>query len=142
MLTDKKKGFWYIAPLALVALLAMALPILSADEETDPFPDRQRPPVNFLEEYHDAHMESQECLACHHKYEDGENVLDESDLEEDNPDIRCASCHNASSDNDPTDPMEAYHRQCMGCHDELSAKGEETGPSLCGECHIRQKNKE
>ncbi len=139
MLADNKKVKGCIALLTLMVLSFIALPIFSADQDSDPFPDRQRPPVNFLEKYHDLHMESQECMACHHKYEDGENVLDEGELEEDNPNIRCASCHN---DTTKIDLQEAYHRQCMGCHNELSDKDQKTGPSLCGECHIRQKNQE
>ena len=110
--------------------------ILSA--KTDPNNDsgyRQRPPVMFIEKYHDQHMENQDCLDCHHKYENGENILDEGDLEDGSSEIYCASCHN----NKKSDLQEAFHGQCMGCHDRLSAENMQTGPSLCGECHVSTK---
>jgi hypothetical protein len=111
--------------------------ILSA--KTDPNNDvahHQRPPVLFLEKYHDQHMENQDCLECHHKYETGENILDEGDLEEGDPEILCASCHNNKV---KYNLQQAFHRQCIGCHDRLCAAKMKTGPSLCGECHIRTK---
>lgn len=120
----------------LCVSLIIAFPLLSADTDDDPFESRQRPPVNFLENYHDLHMESQDCLSCHHNYEDGENVLDESELEEGNPDILCAACHGEDSE---INLQRAFHRQCIGCHDKLSDENMATGPSLCGECHIRPK---
>lgn len=126
------------ALVAIVGVLVIAYPLFSADSD-DPFPDRQRPSVDFLDELHDLHMENQECLSCHHNYEDGENVLEEDELAEDNPDIRCAACHDDSSE---LDLQKAYHKQCMGCHESLYQSGHPTGPSLCGECHIRKKTTE
>ncbi len=138
MLSEHRKITGCAALLVLAVLLLIGLPVFSADTEDEPFPDRQRPPSNFYADQHDQHMESQECKACHHRYEDGENVLEESDLEEGSPGILCASCHNDSSKS-KIDLQKAFHRQCMGCHDRLSKKGEKTGPSLCGECHSRHK---
>lgn len=139
MVGHRKKTGVLATLLVIAGLLFIAYPLYSADTADDPFPKRQRPSVDFLDELHDLHMENQDCLSCHHKYEDGENVLEEDELEEDNPDIRCASCHNGSAD---LGLQKAYHRQCIGCHDNLSDAGETTGPSLCGECHIRKKANE
>ena len=91
----------------------------------------QRPPVPFD---HDAHMESAECLDCHHQYEDGENVLDESELEEGDPDILCGACHN---DTASIDLQKAFHRQCIGCHTALRKAGEGRAPEMCGTCHVK-----
>lgn len=93
--------------------------------------DKMRAPVEFT---HETHMENYECLDCHHAYEDGENVLDEGDLEEGNPDILCASCHDAGA---ALNAQKAFHRQCMGCHIKERKAGNGTGPELCGECHIK-----
>jgi hypothetical protein len=129
-----------IVCMALVFVLGtvfIGFSILSA--KTDPDNDsvhRQRPPVLFFEKYHDRHMENQDCLDCHHKYKNGENILDEGDLEDGDPEIYCASCHN---NNEKYDLQQAFHRQCMGCHDRLSAANMKTGPSLCGECHVSTK---
>lgn len=136
MRCDHRKRKGRAALVVLAVMFFIVLPVFSAEVDDDPFENRQRPPSDFLAEFHDPHMESQDCKACHHRYEDNENVLEESELEEGNPDIRCASCHNDSS---KTDLQKAFHHQCMGCHDKLSQKGQKTGPSLCGECHRRQK---
>jgi hypothetical protein len=85
---------------------------------------------------HELHMYDFDCLDCHHVMENGENVLDDADLFEGNPDILCASCHDSESEIDRT---QAFHYQCMGCHNNYSLTSEPTGPTLCGECHILDK---
>jgi len=88
-----------------------------------------RPEVIFL---HNRHMESDlSCKDCHHVYENGKNVLDESQLEEGNQGIHCSACHGRKS---RLNLKEAYHHQCIGCHTK-----KKTGPRYCGECHIRNK---
>jgi DNA-directed RNA polymerase subunit RPC12/RpoP len=77
-----------------------------------------------------------ECLACHHDYKDGINVLNEDDLEEGNPAIRCAACHNGQGE---LDRQKAFHRQCMGCHIETRKAGQATGPEMCGTCHLPER---
>lgn len=94
---------------------------------------KNRGPVAFP---HELHMEGFECLECHHVMENGKNVMDESDLEEGNPDILCASCHQEQS---KVERREAFHHQCVGCHDQYNFTPEEKGPTLCGECHIQKK---
>lgn len=86
---------------------------------------------------HELHMEEFECLDCHHIMENGQNILDESDLEEDDPAVLCSSCHNSQS---KIEKKEAFHYQCMGCHNNYSLTPEATGPTLCGGCHILKKN--
>ncbi len=85
---------------------------------------------------HELHMDGFECLDCHHIMEDGQNILDESDLEEGDPDALCSSCHNSQS---KIEKREAFHYQCMGCHNNYKMTPEVTGPTLCGECHILKK---
>lgn len=96
---------------------------------TDQDVPSQRPPVAFT---HELHMELLECLACHHAYEDGFNVLDEDELVEGNPAIRCAACHNDQAD---LERQDAYHRQCIGCHIETRKADAASGPEMCGACH-------
>lgn len=90
----------------------------------------QRPPVPFS---HDLHMGLYECLACHHDYENGVNVLDEDDLVEGDPAAQCASCHDGGSD---LDRQQAYHRQCIGCHIDARKAGRSSAPEMCGSCHL------
>jgi hypothetical protein len=89
------KKIFYLTLFVVLGTVFAKFTILSAN--TDPyndFPDYQRPPVLFLENHHDQHMENQDCLECHHKYENGKNTLDVGDLEDDNVETSCASCHN------------------------------------------------
>ncbi len=107
---------------------------LYAQPETIDFcQDKERGPVTFP---HEQHMDGYECLDCHHDMQNGENVLDEGDLEEGNPSAQCSSCHNSKA---KIKAREAFHRQCMGCHDRFKMTTQTTGPSLCGECHILTK---
>jgi hypothetical protein len=100
------------------------------------FLNYQRPPVQFLEKYHDLHMDNEDCLECHHKYKNGKNILNEDDLEDENAETSCASCHNNKV---KLNLQQAYHEQCIGCHERLSAKNIKSGPVLCGKCHVRTK---
>lgn len=88
---------------------------------------------------HEEHMDMLECLDCHHDYQNGENVLDEDDLEEGNPDIQCASCHspklNCFSSSSKLSLRHAFHQQCVGCHRKARLNREVSGPEFCGECH-------
>jgi c(7)-type cytochrome triheme protein len=95
---------------------------------------KTRGPVMFP---HELHMEGFDCLDCHHDMKDGENILDEYDLEEDNPDILCGTCHNPK---EKIKRMEAFHYQCMGCHNKYKMTSSSTGPTMCGECHVLNKN--
>ena len=82
---------------------------------------------------HDSHNEKAEleedCSICHHVYEDGKLVSDES-----SEDSMCSECHllKASSEN-PVPIRMAFHKRCKECHFELNK-----GPVLCGECHIKK----
>jgi hypothetical protein len=94
---------------------------------------KQRPAVTFL---HNRHIEIElPCKACHHFYQNGKNVLDESKLEEGNQDIHCSACHGPKS---RLNLQEAFHNQCIGCHTKYQKEKKKTGPLYCGECHVRK----
>lgn len=123
-----------LIPLFLVVLPALFVTGLYAySEDIDLGGKKDRGAVAFP---HELHMEGFDCLDCHHKMENGENVLDESDLDEDNPETYCGACHN---DQSKLKRKEAFHYQCMGCHNEYKMTQEVTGPLLCGECHVLEK---
>ena len=97
------------------------------------FVRKSRSPVPFP---HNRHIEAGlSCKDCHHVFENGKNVLDESKLEEGKPEIRCSTCHRPKS---RIDLEQAFHGQCMGCHKKLLKEKKKTGPRFCGECHLRQ----
>lgn len=85
----------------------------------------QRPVVKFT---HETHMETIECVACHHQYGD------ETGSEEEYSEIKCGFCH---TDKSSLDSQTAFHRQCMGCHIKARKAKEATGPEMCGGCHVR-----
>ncbi len=34
--------------------------------------------------------------------------------------------------------MDIYHLECVACHNETAAAGLKSGPTICGDCHVRQ----
>lgn len=124
-----------LAIVLLMAVIGLSLSTVSLaqDEEillnTGEDIPAQRTAVTFS---HDLHMGLYECLDCHHDYKDSINVLDEDNLEEGNPDIRCSACHNPQTD---LGRQKAYHRQCIGCHIDTRKAGNASGPEMCGACH-------
>jgi hypothetical protein len=91
------------------------------------FAKRQRPPAVFQ---HDAHNEAakiEECNECHHVYEHGEIVKDES-----SEDQSCSDCHELKDSGNQPGLRKAFHENCKGCH--LAKK---QGPIMCGTCHVR-----
>jgi len=128
----KKRLFWITAG-AMVVLgvsLAGAQPDQITLDHIQAFGKKQRPPVLFP---HNRHMEGGlSCKDCHHRYEQGKNVLDEGELEEGKPGIRCSECHPSKA---RIKLREAFHRQCIDCHTRTEKAGKPSGPRLCGQCH-------
>lgn len=73
------------------------------------------------------------CLSCHHRYENSVNVLDIEELCRGGIDVSCKSCHGKGRELE-----RVYHRMCVDCHDDFSRKGIESGPVMCGRCHIKR----
>ena len=123
-------------------MIALAALLILSNSPVNAQPDKivlaisgktTRPPVNFP---HNRHAEAGlSCKDCHHIYENGKNVLDESKLEEGNKGIRCSTCHGPKS---RPDLEQAFHDQCIGCHTKYEKEKKKTGPRYCGECHIKK----
>lgn len=92
------------------------------------FGELQRPPVTFQ---HGLHMEVLDCGACHHEYDEDEGAL----VPVDDPDTGCVECHGAEKEENRPALREAFHGQCTVCHRKTIKKGEDSGPTTCGECH-------
>ena len=61
------------------------------------------------------------CSDCHHNLEEGET----------DPQA-CGECHEIESDDeDVPERTDAFHSQCIGCHQE-----NEAGPEKCASCHV------
>lgn len=123
--------------LLIAVLLSLAATDLMAQQDhlklnhQEVFVKRERPPVNFP---HNRHAEAGlSCKDCHHQYKNGENVLDESTLQEGNQEIKCSACHTPQS---RIDLQRAFHYQCLSCHKKNERERKKTGPRFCGECHL------
>ncbi|NWF91800.1 MAG: cytochrome c3 family protein [Syntrophaceae bacterium] len=123
--------------LLIAALLSITTTDLMAQQDSlllnhpEIFLNRQRPPVTFP---HNRHVEGgPSCKDCHHQYKNGENSLDESTLQEGNPEIRCSACHHSRSG---IHLREAFHYQCLSCHKKNEKERKKTGPRFCGGCHL------
>ena len=114
--------------ITVALLLVLTGSSLRAQPDKIVLEGKTRPAVTLP---HNRHVEAgPSCKDCHHIYENGKNILDESKLEEGNKDIRCSACHGPKS---RLDLQQAFHDQCIGCHTK-----KKTGPRFCGGCHIRK----
>lgn len=115
-----------------VVLFILAVSVLSVYSQEDVtevndsiFDKRMRPPAVFQHEEHNETAEIEECTACHHTYEDGQLVEDES-----SEDMECSECHADTGNGYPMEVINIYHTGCKGCHIKQKA-----GPVMCSECH-------
>jgi len=80
-----------ILAIALIPFF-MILPAVGQEDmvvvEGDSFENQRRPAAVFRHDDHNESAEIEECNECHHVYENGERVADES-----SEDQRCAECH-------------------------------------------------
>lgn len=123
----KRKSVALVMTVACVFVFALAY---AQDDiqslEHDIFVGRQRPAAVFSHEQH-ADTAGIDCMECHHAYENGENVWDDS-METD-----CTACHVLEAEGKKMSAMKAFHTNCKGCHEK-----EGKGPVTCGECHPRK----
>lgn len=109
---------------ALLAVVAAAGYLAPAGEETQPVRVLLPNKGGKVVFEHLAHAETYgiECDACHHT----------GDYE-----IPCVECHNAEAAEEQGIPnrMEAFHMNCMGCHEEMGAGPYEK--DQCNQCHLK-----
>ncbi len=135
----RKKACRRILPLIIVVLLISIWPLPTIFSQSDDITidnknaasTESRTGVEFP---HAIHTESYDCLDCHHDYHNGENVLDEGELEEDGS-AACNTCHTSSA---TIDLQTAYHRQCMTCHRAVNREPEFDLPITCKDCHPKE----
>ena len=128
-----KTKYFRILIITIVVLLVLTGSSLNAQPEKIVLEGKARPAVMLP---HNRHMEAGlSCKDCHHVYENGKNVLDESKLEEGNQGIRCSACHSSKV---RIGLEQAFHDQCIGCHMRLQKEKKKTGPRFCGQCHVKK----
>ena len=125
----KRYSLW--VGLVVVAILAVIVNAHSQEDmvvvDNKVFDKPQRPPAVFVHEEHNENAQIEECGLCHHVYEEGTLVEDES-----SEDQRCSDCHGLEPEGDQPGLMKAFHLNCKGCHLE-----KKSGPVMCGECHVK-----
>ena len=92
------------------------------------FPNPQRPAAVFLHDAHNEKAQIDNCNECHHVFQDGKLVEDES-----SEDRRCSDCHELEDAGRQPGLTKAFHLNCKGCH-----QAKKKGPAMCGECHVRR----
>lgn len=126
----KRRVIGYIVIALFISIFAV-ISGLSQDDitnvEDSAFEEKIRPPVSFMHDEHNEKAEIEECNVCHHVYEEGKKVEDDS-----SEDQECSDCHTIDDGKNPMSLIKVYHMQCKGCHQE-----EKAGPIMCGECHIK-----
>ena len=114
----------------VIFVLAGTLAYSDVDDSTidnSAFDNPRKTPSLFNHDYHMEDLEIEECSICHHLYEDGKLVEDESSEGQ-----SCAECHPVKPAEKTTPLMKAFHLNCKGCHKERKA-----GPVMCGQCHLK-----
>jgi hypothetical protein len=126
-----RKRYGAVLAIAIISFL-LTLPAHSQEDmvvvEGDSFEDQRRPPAVFRHDDHNETAEIEECNECHHIYENGERLADES-----SEDQRCADCHTEKALDNQPGLRKAFHLNCKGCH-----QSKKQGPVMCGECHVRR----
>jgi hypothetical protein len=113
--------------IALAVGLVWAAPALSGTSPINvkAFKTMQRSMALFDHDAHNEKAKLDNCGDCHHGGKDGK--IDKTATTEGQP---CADCHTESGGKGVTSLKNAYHRQCVACHEAKSK-----GPLVCGECH-------
>jgi hypothetical protein len=124
-----KKGiFLLIAPLLVGVLF---IPAFSQEDmvvvDSEGFNKKQRPPAVFRHDEHNELALVEECNECHHVYESGKKIEDES-----SEDQGCWECHEENDLGNQPGLRKAFHTNCKGCH-----RQNKKGPIMCGQCHVR-----
>lgn len=123
-----KKGFLAILTAAAVILLVF---ISAHSQEEMTFVDNRvydnpsRVSTVFNHEAHNEAAGLDDCAECHHIYENGQKLEDET-----SEDQACSECHDTKGSAGNLPLTKAYHTNCKGCH-----MNEKAGPVMCGECH-------
>lgn len=84
------------------------------------FEELERAPVKFYHDKHAITLKEEGCDVCHPK-DEKENLIFTYPKERD--------------EKNQEDLMNAYHDNCIGCHNERLEAGKKAGAVTCGECH-------
>ena len=119
-----------ILSIAIISFL-LVIPAFSQEDmvviDSGGFNVKQRPTVVFQHDEHNELAQLEDCSECHHVYEDGKKLEDES-----SEDQSCSECHAENTSGRQPGLRKAFHMNCKGCHLE-----NKKGPIMCGQCHAK-----
>ena len=141
-----KKGALSVILLAAAGVLFIAGNVMTAEEVEPPkdgividskgYKKKRYGPLTFD---HAKHVDEykEQCVDCHHDYQDGKNVWKEGD-----PVKKCDECHdpNGRSKDTPMGLRYAFHDNCNDCHEKAIKEGKKDAPkkTRCTACHKRK----
>lgn len=127
-----KTRLLYSLPATVVSVLIIMAAYSQEDMrvvENSVFENPARPPSVFVHDEHNEKAALDECNACHHVYDENGELLEDESSE----DRKCSECHGLKKSGRLPSLMNAFHKNCKGCHMEKKA-----GPIMCGECHKKE----
>ncbi len=126
-----KKSIVYSFAAAMISVFVLASAYSQEDMmvvDNSVFDNPQRTSSLFKHDEHNEAAGLEDCNECHHIYEEGKKVEDES-----SEDQSCSECHGMEVSGSNSLPlMKAFHTNCKGCHVKAGK-----GPVMCGECHVK-----
>ena len=93
------------------------------------FVTHEEPLVRFDHYFHENFIQ---CLVCHHDFKVFSNRNEKIGT-------KCSSCHKREPNEDiPVPLLEAFHGNCIDCHQKHLDRGQSSGPVDCGDCHLEE----
>ncbi len=90
------------------------------------FGNRHEHSVRFDHYLHETILR---CRVCHHDF----NVFNNRN---EGKGSKCATCHKKRlTEEIPVPLLTAFHKKCIGCHENYINWGRKSGPIMCGYCH-------
>jgi len=78
---------------------------------------------------HYLHETAIRCRVCHHDF----NIFSNRN---DGKGSKCSGCHKKQMTKEiPIPLLTAFHKKCIGCHENYIRWGRKSGPIMCGFCH-------
>lgn len=128
----KKAWLSIVVGIAATLMLIISVPVQSQEDivlvQDEGYTRTVRPDPRFVHDEHNELAEIEDCNVCHHVWQDGELVEDES-----SEDQACSECHLAADATNTLSLTRRYHQQCKSCHQE-----KKKGPVMCADCHRKQ----
>jgi len=141
---------WATIPLLALVIMGSAYGVSDLNNSNEPradvisidtlkvFGDLERPEVVFLHDKHTDALEkkNKDCSTCHLSGKDFE-VIPGTIKEAVQRIDHLSPKFKRLKDTGRKEVMDIYHANCIDCHKQMTADGDESGPVLCAGCHAK-----